>query len=379
MLVAFFSERQAGAVLKHGLLSRYLHVFASKTGKTAVDNRVVFVDGYAGPGTYDDGSPGSPTLAVQTAEALAKHRTLEGIYVEKKAESVEKLKELLSASGHRHHVLKGAVADRIDDILRIAGPNAPMFVFLDPFGLGIAMDDIKRILARADVRDDGRRYGPATEVFLNFSFPGLRRTAGQLDSTGSDPGYLRARDTLLGRIDTIFGGDWWREIWRSEAADREDRILEGYLEQLAEIPAVRGRYQVPVQQRLNGPQVYVLVFLTQYAKEGLWEFNNSLSLALEDFHAFCKGDQLELEAVDDREERMVAHIKDNIAAILDSDGAFKVHTRMKDVLGDMLGHARDKHLRRAIKQLHSAGKTSTNGKGNVPNMVVKPIGNREGQ
>ncbi|MGQ0773734.1 MAG: hypothetical protein ACT4NY_04840 [Pseudonocardiales bacterium] len=51
----FFRERRAQAVFKHGILSRYPTVFASKTGVTG--RRVVLLDGYAGRGQYEDGSP----------------------------------------------------------------------------------------------------------------------------------------------------------------------------------------------------------------------------------------------------------------------------------------------------------------------------------
>lgn len=44
----YFEKKQAAAVLKHGILRRYLHVFVSKTGSPA--GEVVYVDGYAGPG-----------------------------------------------------------------------------------------------------------------------------------------------------------------------------------------------------------------------------------------------------------------------------------------------------------------------------------------
>ena len=55
------------AVLKHGLLVRYAYYFAGRAG-AAARGRVAFVDGYAGEGRYDDGSPGSPLLLASQAE-----------------------------------------------------------------------------------------------------------------------------------------------------------------------------------------------------------------------------------------------------------------------------------------------------------------------
>ena len=56
----FFARKQAAAVLKHGILSRYPTIFASMAGSG--EPEVVLYDAYAGPGKYEDGSPGSPLL-----------------------------------------------------------------------------------------------------------------------------------------------------------------------------------------------------------------------------------------------------------------------------------------------------------------------------
>lgn len=77
----FFRERRAQAVFKHGILSRYPVIFASKTGWEG--RPVAFLDGYAGRGEYDDGSPGSPLLLAKTAAKVQSFRRVSGIYVEK--------------------------------------------------------------------------------------------------------------------------------------------------------------------------------------------------------------------------------------------------------------------------------------------------------
>jgi three-Cys-motif partner protein len=70
----FFGDVQGAAVLKHGVLRRYLAVFTSKVGSTARDGKVFYLDAYAGPGEYQDGGEGSPAVARATAENLAKTR-----------------------------------------------------------------------------------------------------------------------------------------------------------------------------------------------------------------------------------------------------------------------------------------------------------------
>jgi hypothetical protein len=73
-------------------------------------------------------------------------------------------------------------------------------------------------------------------VLLNFSLPGLRRNAGHLTSTKTTGSYPAARATIIKRLDDTLGGEWWQPIWRSGDADREQRILDGYLERLRKLP-----------------------------------------------------------------------------------------------------------------------------------------------
>lgn len=92
----FWSERKTAAVLKHGVLRRYLPVFATKTGTYARDGRVVYFDGYAGQGRYDDDSEGSPVIAARLAEQLSQMgspRRLDLFLVEREAAEHRRLVE----------------------------------------------------------------------------------------------------------------------------------------------------------------------------------------------------------------------------------------------------------------------------------------------
>jgi three-Cys-motif partner protein len=54
------------SVLKHELLLRYLPIFAGKRGSKSAS--VVYLDGYAGRGRYDNGTSGSAELILKVAE-----------------------------------------------------------------------------------------------------------------------------------------------------------------------------------------------------------------------------------------------------------------------------------------------------------------------
>jgi len=311
---AFFNEKQAAAILKHGVLGRYLRIFVSKTGVKSIGNRVVYLDGYAGPGTYDDGLPGSPMLAVKTADSLAKLRDVFGIYIEKDRQTARLLDVTLAETGHAHVVLNDELEECIDSALALLQNDEPLFAFFDPFGLPISMDSIAQIMERSQMQT-GYRTGPPTEVLVTLSYPGLRRNAGHLTSTSGNERYVKARKTKLDALDRVFGGQWWREVWESGDQDRVARIAMGYTNRLAERMAARGWYRVPVSRRWNGPLVYELLFFTQYPKEGIWHFNECVSSAIESFRIFCTRGQLDLEPLEIREKLWTEAIKLNIQKV----------------------------------------------------------------
>ncbi|MEX1126282.1 MAG: three-Cys-motif partner protein TcmP [Acidimicrobiia bacterium] len=337
---AFFIERQPAAVLKHGILRRYLQPFASKTGVNAPDRRVVYLDAYAGPGTYSDGAPGSPALAEQTAQAVSGSRNLDCIYVEKDQRLFDQL--CLMLDGYDNW---SAYPDSIDnclpDVMTEVG-KAPLFAFLDPFGLPLSFNDLVGHLLR-------RPLSRKTEVLLNFSTPGLNRTAGHLTSANKYP----AKDSLLAGIDERLGGPWWHDMWRNnEPPSRNELILQEYVRRLASAGTGGwGWYMIPVSNRPQVPPIYHLIFLTRH-RDGLWLFNESLSLALEDYHDFCNQGRLDIDPLEERERRWVNEIHDNIEQAL-VHGSFVVQDKLDEVCGQAFGYAREKHIRQAIKRLRA--------------------------
>lgn len=372
----FFAGKQPAAVLKHELLSRYLRVYVQKTGSTSKDKRVAYVDGYAGPGTYDDGSEGSPAVAVQTAAAVrGANDRIDGYFIEKESSSVEALADYLKAEGLAWPVFQGDVEDALPQVLDMIHKDTSLFVFLDPFGLGVPMDLLGRILDRTGpVRYGYRTEGAATEVLLNFSFPGLRRNAGHLMSEKGDSRYRRARESIIARVDATLGGDWWHDIWAQGAEDREDVILRGYLDRLSALgPGGWSWWSVPVADGWDRRPSYRLIQLTQH-RDGHWEFHETLSNAVEPYRTACHEyeGKMDLEPLEQREAQWVEEIKKNVEELLSTGKSFGVQDKLGEVFGEAKGLARTKHLRKAVKELHKEGKTSTTGVGDMQDMRIKP-------
>jgi three-Cys-motif partner protein len=146
---SFFVRRKAAAAFKHGILSQYPPVFVAKAG-SATDGRVVFLDGYAGQGRYDDGAPGSPLLFVQAARGRP-NRSVTGIFVEQDAERYASLYRVLDEIDPdrtvRRIVEPGDLGTLLPSLLPVAA-GAALFAFLDPFGTALDVDRLRDDLLR---------------------------------------------------------------------------------------------------------------------------------------------------------------------------------------------------------------------------------------
>ncbi len=350
--VAFFDDQQGAAVLKHGILSRYLPIYASKTGSTSRDHRVAYLDAYAGAGAYEDGVPGSPALAAQTAETLT-FRRIECYMIEQDRTTYEALCRNL-AGAESCTILHGSVEDHLGPVLTKVD-ESPLFAFFDPFGLLLPMESLQDVLERRQ----------STEVLLTFSLPGLRRNAGHLASTSTNPRYQRARESILRKVDAALGGDWWRGIWLSESDDRTYRIFKGWRDRIAgrmrETRIGWGWWSVPVADSWGAAPVYILLLLTKH-RDGLWHFHQALSSAREEYYEFTHRGQLDLEPLAVRSKQWTAGIKTNLVRLLEETPSFTTRDRMNEVFGEFLGLARDKHVRAAVKELYAEGRITWDGK-----------------
>lgn len=285
---AFFQSKQAAAVLKHGILSRYPQVFATMTSVRSTRKRVVFLDGYAGPGRYDDGAPGSPLLAVETARRTAQWgRDVDCLFVEKDRKLCNNLCATLAAEAPAtmtYKVWEGDVADYVDAALTHAGMD-PMLTFLDPFGTAL---DYSLLTGR--LMD--RPAGVATEVLLNMNIEGVRRIGGLLTTSNPRPNVT----ATLARLDRFFGGDWWRVDFR------EQRLQSGTAAAAAQVAREfrrrvkdqtgYGSFTVPVRRRPGHEPLFLLVLFTRFPYAS-WKFNEAVSHANYEWRQACWQQDLE--------------------------------------------------------------------------------------
>lgn len=148
---------------KHAILRRYLDAWFPIMSR--YNRRIVFFDGFAGPGIYSHDEPGSPRIAL---DALIDHKYAEGmsscefvfLFNEAEAERFGSLKSIVEEmqatpafpTNVKIILEQGSfesTSEALISRLEERGAKlAPTFAFVDPFGYaGIPMSTLKRLLS----------------------------------------------------------------------------------------------------------------------------------------------------------------------------------------------------------------------------------------
>ncbi|MBK6688477.1 MAG: three-Cys-motif partner protein TcmP [Deltaproteobacteria bacterium] len=206
---------------------KYISAYFNIMKATPDFNNLVYVDGFAGRGTYDgdDGEeiPGSPLRALQvfaSDEELSSRVT--SCFIEKDAVLYQDLQRSLDSfyeqnqgirKPHSYNEAFSTVMNALlDGVIKDGKTLAPAFVFIDPCGV----DGVDFAVADRILRSQRR-----AELFIFFNIEGVRRILGLGDKMGPTLGNLlgskdRAEE-LLGIVRALDG-----------AAKREEAIISYY-------------------------------------------------------------------------------------------------------------------------------------------------------
>jgi three-Cys-motif partner protein len=155
----YWGGRNLPSLLKHEILRRYLPIFLART--SSPQGRVVVIDAYAGRGRYDDGMLGSAGLMLEWAldrKRAARPADYTLRFFEKDKASYAALSGLVAEYQGTGVDIRAECADvigRIQDVLDEA-TGLPLFLFIDPTGVGLPFDDLVAALNRPRNRRIGR-------------------------------------------------------------------------------------------------------------------------------------------------------------------------------------------------------------------------------
>lgn len=362
----YWDGQNLPSLLKHGILRRYLPIYMART--SAPGGRVVVLDAYAGRGIYDNGALGSAGMMMKWAlerKQSAKPADYILRFFEKQTPSYTALSEVVAkyaSEGVDVIAERADVITRVDDVVTSA-VGLPLFLFIDPTGVGLPFDVLVGALQRPRVN----RW-PPTEALINFSWDAVRRIGGHVSSQ-------HRNEKALATLDTALGGDWWQEYFTDGVTDEAVMaVVEGFETRLAEATKMVV-LSVPVRRDVTHKPLYSLMFVTRYAR-GAWHFGNATAISLAEWRKAVdeKNQRLDLSPTKaELEAQAQPDIEANILEILSEKGEFTVGDFPIAVVGTHFGEVGETSVRTAIKSLHKKGLTDSNGIGpKVENLKVSP-------
>ncbi len=237
---------------KHLVLKRYLDAWLPILGTT--QGRILFVDGFSGPGEYSTGETGSPIIALNALKNHSARAKIDAevqfFFVDSDRRRIEHLRHLVRATWPERpsSVQVHFEVGKFDETLAAAIASldaarqqlAPAFVMADPFGISdTPMEVFQRIL-----KND------KSEVYISFMWEHINRFKG---STEFEP-----------HLDRMFGTPRWREgIDIEDTKARCAFLFDLYASQLR---AAGAKYVVRFDLYEGNRLKYAIFFGTKHAK-----------------------------------------------------------------------------------------------------------------
>ena len=131
---------------KHIILERYLKAWFPILSSLPISDRLVYIDGFAGPGEYKGGEPGSPIIALKAAlehKLKDKFKNIIFWFIDCREDRCNHLRKKIADLGElppNFHVevtcgkFKEELSKILEGLEREGSSLAPTFCFIDPFG-----------------------------------------------------------------------------------------------------------------------------------------------------------------------------------------------------------------------------------------------------
>lgn len=236
---------------KHRVMKAYLDGWFPVISLYA--GRVVFIDGFAGPGKYKGGEEGSPVIALKALRDHSYRPKMKGefvfLFIEKDEDRANVLRReiapIVTELGPtvKCDVVTAVFDEKLTEVLNTVTEQkkqlAPAFVMVDPFGVAqTPMSVIARLLEN-----------PKSEVFISYMWEWINRFKGQ-------PEFERP-------LNELYGTDRWQEYVNVPRVGQKAFLYDLYEGQLR----AAGAKHVTYFELLKGERhVYTIFFATKHHK-----------------------------------------------------------------------------------------------------------------
>lgn len=257
--------------VKHEILGRYLGAWFGILGSS--HPKILYVDGFCGPGRYEGGEPGSPKITLEKAKGLKidiSDKRFIFIFIDEREDRIDHLKSELDAmeipENYQIYIENNkfdeAFIPILDGLEQRSSSLLPTFAFIDPFGFsGVPFDLVRRIL-----------QNNRAEVFITFMTDSINRFFEHPDDqTRQHIIDLLGIDDVHERIDPNI--------------DRPTQLKQLYQQQLEKYAKFVRTFQMKNQK---DREIYCLFFASnhplghQRMKEAFWKADPSSGYSFSD-------------------------------------------------------------------------------------------------
>ncbi len=246
-------------IAKISILQSYLSRWFEIFGRTHPGKSLWYIDGFAGPGEYTNSPTGSPVAAIASASAALQNvgakwwaGDIQCVFIEQDANTFLHLQNKLNSLDEnpkiQKHLFNSSCEDGLDSLHRQKqnpfSPPAPLFAFIDPFGVkGIPFRIVKDLLSR-----------DKTEILINFDSDGIGRIFKAEEAANCES-----------NLNEIFGDDSWKVALKKDSAFHELilQALDLYKRKLRALPGVKYVFAFEMRSTKDNPD-YHLVFASQH-------------------------------------------------------------------------------------------------------------------
>ena len=321
---------------KHEILRRYLQAWFPILSSNF--KRIVYIDGFSGPGHYKGNIPGSPIIALNVA--IKHQKTLKGEvvfwFIEERDDRIAQLKQEISKmdnipSHFKVRVESGTFHKTFSSVLdsiESDGANlAPTFAFIDPFGYsGIPFSLLQRLLKQK-----------RCEALVTFMADSVNR-------------FLKhPEEKIVQHIIDLFGTNEVMKIAGEQGGDRVGKLRALYQSQLHQVAKYVRYFEIRnLQDRLQ----YYLFFVTNNElghlkmKEAMWKVDRTGEFQFSDA---TNPDQTVLFEVDN-----TSALIDQLTSKFKGKGIVTSHDVLKYVENDTA--YLKKHMTKALRREEAAGR-----------------------
>ncbi len=209
----FLHDYEEQTKIKHNVLKAYLPVWATKLGAY---NNLNYYDGFCGCGAYystinKELYYGSPIIAKESFIKVKKDN-ISSLYLnDYDNENIENLKSVFrfkKLNNNNIHCTNGDYEHEVNIFLdKLEKHPVPTFFFIDPYGINIKFDTIKRIMSLQK-----------NEVFINFMYNFPRR-------------FLKLENNRV-NFNNFFGTTEWEDYRNFPDTIKERELIKLYKSQL---------------------------------------------------------------------------------------------------------------------------------------------------